>query len=200
MKSLRLILIAPVAVLALSACGSSSIPGMKMDATTAAPKAAGSATAAGTFKDGDVTFAQGMIPHHEQAIEMADMALDPNAGASAAVKTLATKIKAGQDPEIKQMTALLTSWGKPVAMEMSGAEMSTMEGMMSSKDMTSLGTLKGAGFDKAWATMMIAHHKGAIKMAETVKTAGSNPDMLKLAAGVITAQQAEITQLQPIAG
>ena len=174
-----------------------------MDATTAPAKGSvtvADGTKAVTFKDGDVTFARGMIPHHEQAIEMADMALDPNAGASAAIKAIATKIKAGQDPEIKQMTALLTSWGKPVPMEMAGHDMAAMDGMMSSKDMTSLGTLKGAAFDKTWATMMIAHHKGAINLAETVKTAGSDPDIQKLATNVITAQQAEIAQLQPLAG
>lgn len=181
--------------LSLAACGSST----KSTVSTIAPAAAGAA-AAGAFKDGDVTFAQGMIPHHEQAIEMADMALNPNAGASAGIKAIATKIKAGQDPEIKQMTALLTAWGKPIAMDMSGHDMAAMDGMMSSKDMTSLGVMKAADFDKTWATMMIAHHKGAIKMAETVKTAGSNPDIQKLAANIITAQQAEITELQALAG
>ncbi len=184
--------------LTLAACGSSH--GSMTTPTSTPATAAAAAAKSVTFKDGDVTFAQGMIPHHEQAIEMADMALDPNAAASAAIKAIATKIKADQDPEIKQMTTLLTSWGKPVAMDTSGHDMGAMDGMMSSKDMTSLGLMKGAEFDKMWATMMIAHHRGAITMAETVKTAGSNPDILRLAANVITAQQAEITQLQALAG
>jgi uncharacterized protein (DUF305 family) len=169
--------------LSLTACGSST----KSAVSTAAPAAAGAAKA-GTFKDGDVTFAQGMIPHHEQAIEMTDMALDPKTGASAALKTIATKIKAGQDPEVKQMTALLKAWGKPMAMDMTGTEMAAMDGMMSSKDMTSLGALKGADFDKTWATMMIAHHKGA------------NPEVQKLAANIISTQQTEITELQALVG
>jgi hypothetical protein len=65
------------------------------------------------FNDADVTFAQGMIPHHQQAIEMADIALDPATGASAQVRDLATRIKAGQDPEIQLMTGWLAAWGQP---------------------------------------------------------------------------------------
>ena len=61
------------------------------------------------FNAADVMFAQGMIPHHQQAIEMADMALDPSVGAGPEVVDLAARIKAGQDPEIDQMTALLGS-------------------------------------------------------------------------------------------
>ena len=56
------------------------------------------------FNDDDVMFAQMMIPHHEQAIELADIALDPAVGASTDIRTLATEIKNAQDPEIEQMT------------------------------------------------------------------------------------------------
>lgn len=212
--TMRTTIAASFALLALGACGSSKSTAGSHDmgamgsgstaaATTAASKTAASpaaATAGAIFKDADVTFAQGMIPHHEQAIEMADMALDPGAGAGAAIKALAAKIKAGQDPEIKQLKALLTSWGKPLAMDAAGGhDMASMDGMMSAKDMTSLGTMKGAQFDKMWATLMISHHQGAIKMAQAVKAGGSNPDALKLADAIITAQQAEIGQLTPIA-
>ena len=71
---------------------------------------AGQATAASVttgFDDADVLFAQSMIPHHEQAIEMADLALDPASGASTAVRELATRIKAAQDPEIATLRAWL---------------------------------------------------------------------------------------------
>ena len=141
-----------------------------------------------------------MIPHHGQAIEMADMALDPAAGVSNTIKNLATRIKGAQDPEIKQLKALLTAWSKPIAMDTSGGhEMSTMDGMMSADEMSALGKLKAAQFDKEWAKMMIAHHKGAITMSETVNAAGSNPEVLALAAAIIKAQQAEITEMTPLA-
>ena len=70
-----------------------------------------------------------------------------------------------------------------------------MEGMMSAEDMASLQTLTGQDFDTAWATMMIAHHEGAIAQAQTVKASGSNPDVLVLADQIIAAQQAEIDQM-----
>jgi uncharacterized protein (DUF305 family) len=194
MTSRALPVVALLAVVGLGACGSHSAT--SHDATAATLAASKSV---GTFKDGDVAFTQGMIPHHEQAIEMADMALDPAAGAGIKIKDLAGRIKAGQDPEIKQMTALLTAWGKPVAAEMAGHDMGAMTGMMSADSMKKLGTLKGAEFDKAWATMMIEHHKGAIEMANTVKKTGANPAILALATKVIAAQEAEIKEMTPLA-
>ena len=124
----------------------------------------------------------------------------PSIGAGAKIKGLATRIKAGQDPEIKQLTGLLKGWNKPVAMDTSGGhEMSSMTGMMSADDMKNLGTMKAADFDKIWAAMMIEHHKGAIDMAKTVKAGGSNSEILALAEKIITAQESEIKELTPLA-
>ncbi|CAN5440661.1 DUF305 domain-containing protein [soil metagenome] len=179
-----------VGALTVAACGGDS----KSDTTTGAT----AAVAGDLFNDADVAFAQGMIPHHEQAIEMADIALDPNVGASAEVRDLATRIKAGQDPEIALMTGWLTTWGQPT-MDMSGGhDMSSMDGMMSVAEMDALGTMTGTEFDSAWLEMMIRHHDGAIVMAQAVKSGGSNPDVLALADRVIAAQQAEITEMQAL--
>lgn len=152
------------------------------------------------FNAADVEFAQGMIPHHEQAIEMADMALDPNVGASPDVVTLAEAIQAGQDPEIELMRGWLTAWDQPAMEEMEGHDMSSMVGMMSAEDMDELGTLTGAEFDKAWLEMMIAHHEGAVQMAETVKADGKNADVAALADQVIAAQTAEIDTMTALLG
>jgi uncharacterized protein (DUF305 family) len=158
------------------------------------------APAGAAFNDADVVFAQSMIPHHEQAIEMADMALDPNVGAGEALKAIASAIKSAQDAEVTLMTGWLTAWGKPVEMDTSdGHDMSAMEGMMSAQDMEALGELTGPEFDRKWAAMMIEHHKGAITMATTVKADGTNPDVIALADAVISAQEAEITALTPMA-
>jgi uncharacterized protein (DUF305 family) len=178
----------------LVACGGGSD-----DADTSAAAQASVAANATGFNDADVAFAQQMIPHHESAIEMADIALDPAIGAGPAVKDLATRIKGAQDPEIKQMTALLTGWGKPVAMEMTDGEMASMDGMVSMESMEALNTLTGTEFDKAWARLMIEHHEGAITMANTVTAAGSNADILTLADAIIAAQQAEIIEMQSLA-
>lgn len=196
----------PVAIgaLLLSACGSDEAA-----STTTAPTDA----RADTFNDADVIFAQGMIPHHQQAIEMAGYALAPEAGASADIVALATAIQAAQDPEIQQMQTWLEQWGQPAEMpgmegmstdEMEGMDgmdgMGAMEGMMSADDMANLQSLTGAEFDTAWAQMMIVHHEGAIAQAEALKAAGTNPDVRLLADQIIAAQQAEIDQMRTLLG
>jgi uncharacterized protein (DUF305 family) len=201
---------AVTAALVLAACGSysngdGSMPGMGNGTSTAA----GGASAA-AFNDADVTFAQQMIVHHQQAVEMA--ALAESKATDPQVKQLAAQIKAAQDPEIQTMTGWLTGWGKPTAapssthgMDMSGSptampDMGSMPGMMSDTDMAKLKAASGKAFDKQFCTMMIAHHQGAIQMAKQEQTAGTNPAAKALAAQIITSQQAEIVTMNTILG
>lgn len=197
------ILVATIATVAVSACGSDSASTADTTATTVAmtDSTAASSETSAAFNDADVTFAQGMIPHHEQAVEMADIALDPAIGAGTAVMDLATRIKGAQDPEIQMMSGWLTAWDQPMDMGASdGHDMATMDGMMSADDMNALGKLTGEAFDTMWLEMMIEHHTGAISMAETVKAEGSNPDVLSLADQIITAQQSEIDEMNTLLG
>jgi uncharacterized protein (DUF305 family) len=207
MNARRTLVISAIAALSFAACGGSETADTAASAAPTATAPADShsdmsapAAAGASFNEADVAFVQGMIPHHEGAIEMADIALDPAIGAGAAIKDLATRIKAAQDPEINQMKGLLTTWGQPAAMDMTADEMAAMDGMMSVESMEALEKLTGAAFDKAWAAMMIDHHAGAITASEAVKAAGSNPDVLKLADAIIAAQQAEIAEMTPLAG
>lgn len=198
MKSRYLIasLVLVTATATLAACGGDDASTSGSPAAASSNSAAGSAT---DFNDADTEFAQGMIPHHEQAIEMADMALDPTMGAGDEVKDLATRIKQGQDPEITMMSGWLTSWGQSMTMDSSGGhDMSSMDGMMSSDEMDKLGAMSGAPFDKMWMEMMIRHHEGAIEMAKTAKAKGSNPDVKAMADRVIAAQQAEIDEMKAL--
>ena len=184
MKLRTLPVIAIIGALGIAACGSDD---------TASPS---TQTNQVVFNEADVVFAQGMISHHEQAIEMADIALDPTIGAGEQVRDLATRIKGGQDPEIILMTGWLAAWDQPMQMDSSdGHDMSSMEGMMSATEMDSLGAMNGAEFDAMWLEMMIRHHGGAILMADDVKAAGSNPDVRALADQVIAAQKAEIAEM-----
>ena len=154
------------------------------------------ASAAGQFNDADVTFTQGMIPHHEQAIEMSELALDPKAGASGKTKDVATRIKQAQDPEIKMMRGWLQVWAKSeMAADMAGHDMA---GMMSTTEMTALAKLTGTQFDRSWAEMMIKHHQGAIEMANTVKSSGKNSEVRKVADQIVATQTVEITELQAL--
>lgn len=180
------------ATLLLAACGSSS-----SDSNTNTPEVENSASATG-FNDADVMFAQMMIPHHEQAIEMSDMALDPTTQASKEIIDLATQIKAAQDPEIKQMKDLLTAWAQPLTADADMDHGSMMDGMLSMDDMDKLGALKGPEFDYFWAQSMIAHHEGAIDMAEVVLADGTNAEALALAKEIVSAQATEIDILKAI--
>lgn len=175
------------ALLLLTACGSH-------------PSTSVTVPAGAAFNDADVIFAQEMIPHHEQAIELSELALDPRAGAGAAVKDLASRIQAGQDPEVTLMKGWLKEWGQPTMEELPDHDMSTMDGMVSADDMATMETLAGADFDAAWLKAMIAHHEGAVKMAEDVKANGQHPDVAKLAEAVIAAQTAEIEEMTPLLG
>ncbi len=190
--------IAAALAVGLSACG-----GGTPEDPAANPTTGVTATASAS----DVAFAQAMIPHHQQAVAMADMALDPDSGASAEVKDLATQIKAAQDPEIQQMTMMLEGWGQPTAMpgatspgDMEGMDHDmggmTMSGMMSDEDMAALDGMSGAAFDQMWLTMMTEHHQGAIDMAEQVAASTLDPQVAALADDIISAQQAEIATMQ----
>jgi uncharacterized protein (DUF305 family) len=177
--------------LLLAACGDhDAMPGMQHDSGTTA---AGSASpGAAAFNDADVMFAQMMIPHHRQAVQMAALA-DARA-ADAEVKTLAGQIKTAQDPEINTMTGWLSSWGRP-APAMSGMD---MPGMMSDADMNKLKAATGKDFDKQFCTMMTAHHQGAITMAQDEISNGSNAGAKALAQQIVTAQHAEIGTMNKI--
>ena len=197
MKLRNVIVLASIAAIGFTACGSDAKESTSSTAATVAGQEATTVAPAGAaFNEADVEFAQGMIPHHEQAIEMADIALDPTVGASEVVKELASRIKGEQDPEIQLMTGWLTAWGQPIQMTDDAThDMSSMEGMMSADEMDMLSAATGPGFDKIWQEMMIKHHDGAISMAQDEKANGSNPEALALADQIIAAQQTEIDEM-----
>jgi uncharacterized protein (DUF305 family) len=177
------------ATLAVAACSSAgdhdAMSGMTGMGTT--PMASGTASAAAA----DVMFAQMMVPHHQQAVEMADLAL---AKAQAPqLKALATQIKAAQGPEISIMNGWLKQWGAPAT---AGGMDHHTGGMMSDADMTTLREASGAEFDRIWLTMMIAHHQGAITMAKDVLSSTSNPQVRTLAQNIVNGQDREIATMK----
>jgi uncharacterized protein (DUF305 family) len=149
------------------------------------------------FNTADVEFAQQMIPHHTQAVQMAQMV--PDEDVTPALTELADAVEAAQQPEIDQLTAMLARWGKDVpSTGMDGHDMGDMQrmGMMSAEDMDALGAATGTGFERMWLTMMIDHHQGAIAMADAELDGGSDQEALTLAQTIIDAQTAEITQME----
>ncbi|MFI8360492.1 DUF305 domain-containing protein [Streptomyces sp. NPDC085612] len=188
---------AVAAGLVLAACGSDNTTNTAgtAPATTTAP----APPEADRQNQADVTFAQGMIPHHRQAILMSDMVAAH--GASPDVKALAEKIKRAQAPEIETMTGWLKAWGEkvPTGVSMDGmghGDDPGMPGMMSDQSLDRLGKARGNAFDTMFLTMMIEHHEGAIDMAKTEKQQGAYGPATALADDIITSQTAEIAQMR----
>ena len=188
MKRLAALTVALAALTA--ACGSDDDGGAVASDTTAAEASSAS------FNDADVTFAQSMIPHHEQAVEMAKLAADR--AESDEVKDLASRIESAQDPEIETMTGWLEDWDEPVegGDEMGGSR--EMGGMMSDEDMQSLEDAEGTEFDQLFLEMMGEHHRSAIEMAETELAAGESPDALELAQDIIDTQTVEVAEIEEL--
>jgi uncharacterized protein (DUF305 family) len=145
----------------------------------------------------DVMFAQMMIPHHQQAVDLA--ALVPDRSTNPAVVTLAATISGEQQPEITAMRALLLQWEVEPDAAADHSDM-PMAGMVDDATMTKLESLKGAEFDTLWLQSMISHHQGAIDMANTEIGKGQSPDMITMAKSIVTAQQAEIDQMKQMLG
>lgn len=191
--------VSALAAVALSACSSDSdgsMPGMNHGSESMSSSTSGSASSG---QEGDVMFAQMMIPHHQQAVEMADLALDDSSGASAEVQALAKDIKAAQGPEIKTMQGWLEQWGaEPASEGMGHGGMDHGDGMMSESEMTDLESASGEKFDQMWLTMMIKHHQGAVTMAKDVQSTTSNNEVKTMAADIIKAQNSEITTMKDL--
>ncbi|EYT51768.1 DUF305 domain-containing protein [Leucobacter sp. USCH14] len=151
---------------------------------------------AAQFNAADQMFVTMMIPHHEQAIEMADMLLAKD-GIDERVVALAQQIKDAQGPEIKTMQAWLDNWGVS-ADDSSTGGMDHGGGMMSEDSMTAFESATGTEATRLFLEGMIEHHTGAIEMAQSALDGGKNPDVLELAQQVIDDQSAEITTMQEL--
>ncbi|WP_427018067.1 DUF305 domain-containing protein [Pseudarthrobacter sp. P1] len=183
------------AAIALAGCstdtGTGGMSGMNHGAS--ASPGMGASAAVADHNSADTMFAQAMIPHHAQAVEMsttilAKQGIDPRVGA------LATTIKAAQAPEIEKMTEWLTGWGEPTAM----AAGHSMTGMMSTDDMAKLDAAQGTEAAKLFLSQMVAHHEGALAMAQTETADGRNPDAVALAKSIVSSQKSEIKDMKDL--
>lgn len=190
----RVLVVSALGAATLSACTNNGDHDMNTMSSSTSPgttsTAPSGASSPGAHNDADVKFATGMIPHHAQAVAMAKLV--PTRASSQQVKDLAAQIQAAQDPEITQMSGWLQAWGEPVP---AATGMQHGDGMMSMEEMGQLETATGAAFDKMWVQMMITHHQGAIAMARTELTDGSDADAKKLAQAIIEGQSHEIATM-----
>ena len=194
----RTVLAATAIILSLTIAGCAS-PDTNPTTETATPTTQASETASDGHNSADTAFAQMMIEHHVGAIEMADLALER--ATTPEVRDLATRIRAAQGPEIDQMTAWLEGKGEPTATgNMTGMDHGSMEmdGLDQAEAMTELGQTTGTDFDRRFLELMIAHHTGALDMAQTQLADGTNTEMLDLAHTIGAAQETEITEMEDL--
>lgn len=154
----------------------------------------GNNKSASAFSGTDIMFAQMMIPHHQQAVDMSTLAETHTTNPE--ILALAKQIKDAQAPEIKQMTSWIESSGAGMDM---GHDMG-MGGMLTEEQMTALGKAQGAEFDKLYLEGMIGHHQGALQMAKMIEDS-NNAEAKTLAANIVKSQSAEIEKMkQMLAG
>ena len=152
------------------------------------------------YSPADVQFMQGMIVHHQQAIEMASLVAE-RTNQDAVVK-IAEGITATQRDEMKFMREWLEARGEKIEMPHSmhhGAHgHGAMKGMASPEQLAALAAANGTEFDRQFLTLMIAHHQGALDMVEELhESPGSayDPVMFEFTNDVVTDQQAEIDRM-----
>lgn len=194
-KKLFALVLFSVATITVTSCASSSH--ITMDLGADSPM--GSESIPSGVNVDDIMFSQMMIPHHEQAVTMAELALDRTQ--DPATLELAAQIQAAQDPEIELMASWLEQWGMP---RLTGAEAEMshgshgMLGMLSDSQLGELASAEGERFNELFAQFMIEHHLGAIDMAREVLASGQSPDVAELARKIIVEQEKEILLLRSL--
>ncbi|MFD7297754.1 DUF305 domain-containing protein [Streptomyces sp. NPDC059897] len=146
-----------------------------------------------TPNSADVQYAQMMIPHHEQALKMTELA--PKRAESEQVEGLAERITAAQGPEVEMMRGWLKKYHraeKPEGHQGHGA----MPGMATEAQLKTLRAAKGKAFDELFVKLMITHHQGAVTMATEVKSGGNNVQVEEMADDVISQQTSEIERMR----
>ncbi|MEV6707978.1 DUF305 domain-containing protein [Micromonospora wenchangensis] len=142
----------------------------------------------------DVWFVRMMIPHHQQALQMAELA--PDRAASAQVKAIAARIRGTQGPEL----GLLRGWldARGLAADEPGHDHGRMPGMQSPEALRQLDAARGAAFDRLFVQLMTAHHTGAVTMATQLLSAGADQQLNEFANAVATEQTVEIARLRAL--
>lgn len=140
----------------------------------------------------DLMFLTMMIPHHEQAVAMSELAAER--ASDEQVKAIAQAIGGAQGKEISDMQTWLAQSGEQVSSDHAGH----MTGMLSDEQLANLAALTGHDFDHEFLTLMVAHHEGAVAMAQDVLKAGTSAKVRALAGSIDEAQRAEIRQMKAL--
>lgn len=141
------------------------------------------------FNKADVMFMNMMIVHHDQAIQMAELAESRTDNQN--VLELSENISRAQTEENRKMANWLRELGyqRPVRGH-------RMAGMASQEEMRGLRNSNGTEFDQLFSELMIRHHRGGIQMAQNFIESGKNPELIELERGMVEAQQKEIKMMR----
>lgn len=142
------------------------------------------------YTGADVMFLQMMIPHHQQAVDISNLAMKSSTNKE--LIALAKIIARDQAAEIIQMKAWLKDAG---AKEDMGHAMDGMGGMLNKDELSALKAAKGQEFDKLWLEGMTEHHDGAIHMVQMIEDA-ENAEVKAFGTKVIADQTAQIEQMK----
>lgn len=194
---------AAVVVLVVLAGGAVGCTGDGSEASAPAPTAGATTTVPGGWTDADAAFLTRMIPHHAQALEMAELAR--TRAADPEVRAIADRIGDAQGAEIVMMAGWLDEHGLDVPtaadvaqhLEMAG-EMDGMTGMLTPDEMDALAAAEGAQFDEMFLRGMIRHHAGAIAMAREARLGGSDVRIGEIADDTVAVQSAEIGRMRDL--
>ena len=184
MRKIATVAVAITLALSLSSCGSQA-------AIDHSGHPSQSATA--DFSSADLMFAQMMIPHHEQAVDISYLALANTQNAD--VRMLAESIITHQSTEVVTMK----SWLDAAGVSLDDSHSMHMQGMLTDAQLAELEAAKDGAFDKLWLTGMIMHHEGALLMAKDV-TDSTNTEVADFAAHVIEDQTGEIAKMKNLLG
>ena len=171
-------LVALIMVIALAGCSKDSSMGMDHEGH--------SSMASGDLSSDDIMFLQMMIPHHQQAIDMSDLALTKSTDSE--LLALAKDIRDGQAAEIITMKAWLA--GAKAGMDPGHSMGHDMGGMLGDSELAALKAATGKSFDLLWLKGMTGHHDGAIDMAAMIENAKS-AEIKSFGEGIVASQSAQ---------
>lgn len=148
-----------------------------------------------SFNEADLKFVEQMIPHHQQAVQIADLA--ETRAENEDIRSLAMDISFIQAIEVEELQGWLLDWGISHGTD-DHADHGAMAGMLTDEELQSLDAASGTDFDLLFAQLMAKHHEGAIEAAQTVLNDGKSADVKVFAESVIETQSAELEELQSI--
>jgi uncharacterized protein (DUF305 family) len=175
-------LVALIMAVALAGCSNDSNMGMDHEGH--------SSMATGDLTGADIMFLQMMIPHHQQAIDISDLALTKSTDSE--LLALAKDIRDGQGAEIVKMKAWLAKAGADLDPGHSMGH--DMGGMLSDSELAALEAATGKNFDLLWLKGMTGHHDGAIDMAAMIEDA-ENAEIKSFGQAIVTTQSAQNKQM-----